>query len=147
MIIVVKINRCMAAGGNVSACAYRAWRLTRLLNDVSFRNSCKYLVAMNGSTIEGIFCIKAIARDILHVGRVQFDLKPVGNNCFDSLEALIHEYNEKTNKLRYIQGAGYIYEEQLIAYGIDLPKLECCDNGTIPIVEASEIKQMERPNL
>lgn len=147
MIIVVKINRCIAAGGAVAACAYRAWTITGLLSNTTLRNSCKILVAMNGSTIEGIFCINAVARDTIYPNRVQFDLKEVNKNCFDSIERLIYAYEERTHKLRYIQGSGYVHREQLLAVGIEIPTVDCCENGTIPIVEASEIKQMERPNL
>ncbi len=147
MIVVVKINRCIASGGSVAACAYRAWRLTGLLTNHTLRNQCKYLIAMNGPKIEGIFCIQAVAPDHLHAGRVQFDLKPVNDKCYATLENLLEQYNERTNKTRYIQGAGYIRLEELNLLGIEIPKLACCDYANIPVVHASEIQQMERPNL
>ena len=147
MIVVVKINRCITTGGSVAACAYRAWRLTGLLTNHTLRNQCKYLIAMNGYNIEGIFCIQAVAPDHLHAGRVQFDLKPVNAKCCEILEGILKQYNERTNKTRYIQGAGYIRLEELGFAGIEIPKISCCEYANIPIVDSSEIQQLERPNL
>ena len=146
MIVLVRINRCRAAGGSVEACAYRAWRLGGLLRNTSLRNKMKYLVAMNGSTVEGVFCIRGVAPDALP-GRVQFDITPVNNDCFNIIENLITQLNQATNKLKYIQGASYLYQERFRNAGIEIPELKCCDYDNIPLMEAIHIENKVRPEI
>ena len=143
MIVLVRINRCRANGGSVEACAFRAWKLSGLLRNATLRNQMKYLVAINGSVVEGVFCIRAVAPDALP-GRVQFDITPVNNDCFNIIENLITQLNQATNKLKYIQGASYLYEERFRNVGIEIPELKCCDYENIPVVEAEQIERREK---
>ncbi len=146
MIVVVKINKCLAAGGNVSACAYRAWRLSGLINNPTLRNRLKYLVAMNGYNVMGVFCIRAVARDP-EPNRVQFDLTLVNQDCYNIIEDLINRLNQSTQKTRFIQGAGYIFDDHFRLAGISIPETHCCECDNIPLVESAEIEQKERPQV
>ena len=144
MLVVVRINRCMAGGGSVAACAYRAWRLRRLLIDATLRNKCKYLVALNGAVVEGVFCIKGVAPDVLP-GKVQFDLEPVSKECFIAIEQAISALYAQTNLLKYLQGSRYIMEEHFNMAGIEVPRMKCCDYDNIPLLEPNQIEQKNRP--
>jgi uncharacterized membrane protein YedE/YeeE len=147
MIIVVKINRCLAAGGSLAACAYRAWRLSSLMTNPTLRNECKYLVAMNGYSVVGVFCIRGVAWDLIEPSRVQFDMTPASNECFHAVENMINQLNNITQKTRYIQGAGYIKINHFTMAGVQVTQLNCCDQGNIPLLEPHEIEQIQRPNL
>lgn len=146
MIIIVKINKCLAAGGNVAACAYRAWRLGKLITNPTLRNRFKYLVAMNGYNVVGVFCIRGVARDP-EPNRVQFDLTPINQDCYNAIENLIHRLNQATQKTRYIQGAGYIFDDHFRMAGIEIPEIKCCEYENVLLVESIQIEQKERPKI
>lgn len=143
MIVVVRINKCRAAGGSVAACAYRAWLLSRLLTDANLRNNCKYLVALNGPAVEGVFCIKGVAPDALP-RRVQFDLEPVSKECFIAMKNAIDSIYESA-RLRYLMGSRYVFEEQFRMAGVEVPSMNCCPNGNIPLLEPNQIEPNGRP--
>lgn len=143
MIVAVRINKCRAAGGSVAACAYRAWLLSRLLTDTSLRNSCKFLVALNGPVVEGVFCIKGVAPDTLP-RRVQFDLEPVSNECFIAIKNAIDAIYDSA-RLRYLMGSRYIFEEHFTLAGVEVPSMTCCPNGNIPLLEPNQIEPHTRP--
>lgn len=144
MLVVVRINQCLVGGGTVAACAYRAWGLNRLLTDATLRNSSKYLVALNGSVVEGIFCIKGVAPDPLP-GKVQFAIEPVSRECFLALEPAISDIYHNTRLIKMVQRARYINEEHFRISGIEIPEIKCCDLGNIPVLEPNQIEQYQRP--
>jgi hypothetical protein len=143
MIIVVRINRCRTAGGSVAACAYRAWRLSTLLHNTAFRNRFRFLVALNGPNVEGVFCINGVAPDVLP-GKVQFDLDPVNDECFLSIQNAIGAIYESAN-LKYLQGSRYITEEHFLQAGVEVPMVDCCPLRNIPVIEGLQIQNLERP--
>jgi len=145
MIVVVRINRCRLNGGSVAGCAYRAWSLGRLLGAAAFRDQFKYLIALNGGMVEGIFCIHSVALDPIPARqrKVQFGLTPVNENCFNALENLINDLYIPCS-LNRLQGSRYITLADIAAAGFDFPNIDCCNNG-INLVEAWEIQQIERP--
>ncbi|MEY4128125.1 MAG: hypothetical protein RL737_2314, partial [Bacteroidota bacterium] len=96
MIVVVRIHDCLAVGGRIQACSYRAWKMGRLLNDTAFRNRMRFLVAMNGPHVVGVFCIRAVAPDVLP-RRVQFDIDATAVNCAQRIEDLIRSYSQASN--------------------------------------------------
>lgn len=145
MFIVVKIHKCRAGGGSVEACAYRAWTLSRLLHDAPHRNRFRYLVALNGQNVEGVFCINGVAPDILP-GRVKFDLQPVSQECFAIIQNAIATIYESAN-LKSAQRPRYITEEHFNQDGIEVPETNCCPLRTIPLLERNQIEDQKRPEI
>ena len=143
MIVVVRINQCMRAGGTVPGCAYRAWRLGRLLIDHTYRNRFKYLVALNGRNVEGVFCINAVAPDPIP-GKVQFSLTPVNSDCFNTIENIIDNLYGPCN-LNKLMGSRYLDTDDFNAAGIQIPEITCCPQENIPLIGADQIEQFERP--
>jgi len=145
MIVVVRVHDCLSAGGNVRACSYRAWKTGRLLRDAAFRNRMRFLVAMNGPHVVGVFCIRAVAPDVLP-GRVQFGIDQTTEDCANDIVALITRFSQVSNKLKY-QGTKYLLAEDFRLVGIAIPNTECCQFEAIYLAQTAQIPNIQgRPH-
>jgi hypothetical protein len=141
MIVVVRIHDCLAVRGGIQACSYRAWKMGRLLKDTAFRNRMRFLVAMNGPHVVGVFCIRAVAPDVLP-RRVQFDIDATAVNCAQGIEDLIRSYSQVSNKLKH-QGTRYLLEEDFQQVGIHIPDFDCCQFDEVYLAQTAEIPIIE----
>lgn len=141
MIVVVRVHDCLSAGGNIPACSYRAWKMGRLLRDAAFRNRMRFLLAMNGPHVVGVFCIRAVAPDVLP-GRVQFDIDPTTGECAHGIEELVTRFSQVSNKLKY-QGTRYLLEEDFRQVGIQIPVMGCCQFDEVYLAQAAQIPIIE----
>jgi hypothetical protein len=101
---------------------------------------------MNGYNVVGVFCIRSVARDS-EPNRVQFDLTPINQDCYNTIEDLINRMNQATQKTRFIQGAGYVFDDHFRMAGIEIPEIKCCEYENIPLVESAQIEQKQRPKI
>jgi hypothetical protein len=141
MIVVVRVHDCLSAGGNIPACSYRAWKMGRLLRDAAFRNRMRFLVAMNGPHVVGVFCIRAVAPDVLP-GRVQFDIDPTTGECAHTIEGLIARFSQVSQKMKY-QGTRYLLEEDFRQVGIQIQDIDCCQFEEIYLAQTAQIPNIE----
>lgn len=141
MIVVVRVHDCLSAGGNVRACSYRAWKTGRLLRDAAFRNQMRFLVAMNGPHVVGVFCIRAVAPDVLPQ-RVQFDIDQTTEDCANNIVALITRFSQVSKKLKY-QGTKYLLGKDFRQAGIAIPNMNCCQFGEIYLAQTAQIPVIE----
>jgi hypothetical protein len=60
---------------------------------------------------------------------------------------LINRLNQATQKTRFIQGAGYVFDDHFRMAGIEIPEIKCCEYENIPLVESVQIEQKQRPKI
>lgn len=93
MIILVKVNQTYTPGMDPKIAAYRSWGCSRLLDDATFRNQYKYLVAYYFGEIVGTFCIHGVSLDTPSIGnrrKVKFLLEATGDDCDRYLKNLVN---------------------------------------------------------
>ena len=149
MIILVKVNRSYIRGMDPKHAAYRSWGCTRLLDDPTFRNQYKYLVAYYKKEIVGTFCIHGVSIDNQGIGRnrkVKFLLKETDNKCDEQIKQIVDSLILAGS--RKILGAisfCYIDINLLNQANVDLSKLDCtCDIEEIPILDSHKISYSEK---
>ena len=151
MFIVVSVNKCYATGAPLHACAYRAWKLSSLLTrPPAFRNQFRFLVAKARGSVVGVFCITGVSPDFLLPGRVQFQLSPLSDSCSIAIEnyfnnLLLNDAFER--RFKRIVGSSYLPVEELQQYNIEIPKLDCCSNSEMVLLQPNQIEVHPRPEF
>ena len=129
MIIVVNVKNYNPVHDSLIVQAHYAWRMGALLDDYTFRNRFKYLVARKGDEILEVYCIIALSEYPTNETprRVKFLLEPVSDNCFTFIYNILQNMINNNREYIITRGRHYILEEYLLQNGYIIPN--DCDCG------------------
>ena len=149
MIILVKVNQTYRPGMNPKIAAYSSWGCTRLLDDSSFRNQYKYLVAYYYGDIVGTFCIHGISLDTSSTAerrKVKFLLKATDDDCDNNLKNIVNNLIASRNQ-RIIRAISFCYIDEMFLKhnNIYAEQIDCeCMLGQISILDSEKIEEPEQ---